>query len=148
MPSYITDEQRVTARDQAVAAVRAHFAGDGERGAAQRAVTAALVVYDISHRQIAQLAGVSGLAIINLITPDYQYSQMPDNSDRRVLAARAEALKYERHAADRYRDDVLDAIRQEAVHRTDYLKESEVAVAATLGVNRASIRKWRAETDE
>lgn len=143
MTSYITDQQRATALEQATTSVRAWLAGDGEAADAIRDVTAAIVIYGVTHRQIAQMAGVTGMAIIRLLAPDYQYPQQPTAAARRVLDARAEALRTERHAADRYRDEVLEAIRAEALHRIDYLGDEESPVARELGVNRASIRNWQ-----
>lgn len=121
--------------DKAAEAVRELYAAEHEptdhtnaEHDAVRAVTDAVTAtrFTITHRQIASLAGVSGLLVARLI----------DNA-----AARAEALRSERHAAERYVTEVRDAIRGEAVRRIE-AGDRKLATAESLGITRPTLDAW------
>lgn len=128
---------RSTHLDKAVTAVKNLYAGDHGNAdhldaehLAIRAVTDAVTArrFTLTHRQIASLAGVPGLLVARLIDND---------------KARAEALRSERHAADRYATEVLDTIRQEALRRFG-AGERKFAIAEALGVTRRTLDAWLA----
>lgn len=145
MASY-TAAQQAEALEHAVRAVRAFRDGEGNYEEASAAVTVAVLAYDITPRQIAVISGAPGLAVINLIERDNAEQETPTVRDLALNAARTTALRMERHAADRYRDEVLEAIRAEAVWRIDVLGDTEAAVARDLGINRDSVRKWQGKS--
>jgi transposase len=138
------------ALDRAVHAIRALRADEGDLNeaslAAQDAVATAILVHGISHRLIAQKAGCPGLAVIDLMRRESGDDQQMTGRDLAVQAARAEALRAERHAADRYVAEVLDHIRREAEVRITVRGQRETVVARDLGVNRASIRNWQGKS--
>jgi len=118
---------------RAVAAVRAALGSPDDdihlvqtrQAAAESAVTDA-VEAGIHHRQIAVQSGVSGLRVLSYITDlDLSY----------------QALRAERHHAERYVDQVLEEIRGRAlylyVHGT-----GKTEVCKALGVSRPTLNAW------
>lgn len=129
------------ARDRAVAAVRDLYGSEHERNdhisadrVAHAAVTFAVDLAEVTHREIASLAGVPGLLVARLIdTPD----------------AYVDALRRERHAADRYAKDVLDEIETAARRFVDPTGnreargiQSQGGFSKAAGVDRMTVRGW------
>lgn len=129
------------ARLRATDAVRAFYATEhGERDhitaerKAHDAVTFAVDIAGITHREIASLAGIPGLLVARLIdTP----------------AAYVDALRVERHAADRYAKSVFDEIKLAArrfVDRTGSRSargiRAQGGFAKAAGVDRMLVRDW------
>ncbi len=133
----ITQEQRERLLKRAVAAVKARLAVGPDTDLrevsadhASRTVTEAVTVGDHLHTQIAQLAGCSGLQVINLIT-DWD--------------ARGRALGVERNALKTYEGQVREAAQQYAAQRVGAFGRSEELIqkiAAGVGVTRAVVYNW------
>lgn len=110
------------------------------------AVIAATLVHGISHRLIAQKAGCPGLAVIDLMRHGASDDTNLNSRDLAIQGVRAEALRAERHAADRYTAEVMDRIRLEADMRITVRKQPPTTVARDLGVNRASVLSWQSKS--
>jgi hypothetical protein len=133
----LTQAQRDTLLDRAVEAVRARLAvgpdtdpTDVQRciEVASMAVTDAVTRGGWLHTQIAQLAGCTGLRVIDLITD---------------WSAQAQALRVERHAAARYVDQVRDAARRHALQRIGAQgRGAKSRIAEEIGVNRPVVDEW------
>ena len=131
-----------TARTRAVDAVKSfygteHAGPHDHRNAeldARAAVTFAVDIAGITHREIASLAGVPGLLVAKLITTPETY---------------VSALRLERHAAERYVSDVLGEIRQAAVRHVNPDAgrggrgiQTQGGFAKAAGVDRMAVRGW------
>lgn len=135
----MTDDMQAAA----VAAVRAMLATpqgapneawwEAER-AARKAVTEA-VVAGVSHRAIALQVGCAGLVVAQLV----------DDND-----ALAEALVVERAHAERYLDEVREAVRAYAIRRLgpDGKGAQKTTLAAALQVSRPTLDKWVAAAED
>lgn len=133
----LTQAQRDILLNRAVDAVRDRFTagpdtdpGDVSRRAevASMAVTDAVTRGGHLHTQIAQLAGCTGLRVIDLISDP---------------AARSRALRVEANAADNYTRLVQKAARENALRRTAAEGYGSVTrVAKDLGVTRRTVYDW------
>lgn len=140
MTSLITAEQQRDAIAKAVEAVRTKNASDVANDPnaywntdeqARRTVTDAVTIYGTTAAQIATLAGVGQLAIIELI----------DDND-----ARADALVQARHDAERYQRDIMERIRGAALRRY-YAGEQKIRICERLAITRPSLDAWIRESE-
>lgn len=141
----LTQTQRAALLDRAVDAVRTRLDTGPDTDPtdlarrselASMAVTDAVIRGGHLHTQIANLAGCTGLQVVNLITD---------------WSAQAQALRIERHAAARYEEQVRDAARRHALQRVGAQGRGAVtAVANEIGVNRPVVYDWikKAEAEE
>lgn len=139
----LTEAQRAALLDRAVDAVRARLAitpdtdpADVARRSeiASMAVTDAVTRGEHLHTQIAQLAGCSGLQVINLITD---------------WSAQARALRLERHVADRYVEQVRAAAARHAAQRVGAQGHGvKSQMAREFDVTRPVINEWIRKVEE
>lgn len=133
----LTEAQRATLLDRAVEAVRNRLAigpDTDPTDVARRSEVATMSVTDAVtrgghlHTQIANLAGCTGLQVINLITD---------------WTAQAQALRVERHAATRYVEEVRAAAARHALQRVGAQGHGAKAqIAREIDVNRPVIDEW------
>ncbi len=133
----LTQVMRDVLLDRAVDAVRARYAvgPDTDPGEVSRlievsrlAVTDAVTRGGWLHTQIANLAGVAGLLVIDLIAD---------------WSAQAVALGRERHAARRYVEQVRDAAASHAQRRVGTQGYgARAAIAREIGVTPPTVDAW------
>lgn len=130
-----TAEQQTETLHRAARAITAYYAAD-DPATATREVELALracQVDGVSPAQVAGMAGVRQLLVARLVP------------GRR---ARAAALTTARHDAQRHLDEVVDAVRAEAVGRwheaggVDAPRGTKMAIADELDVSRTSFYDW------
>ena len=133
----LTQTQRDALLDRAVEAVRVRLAAGPATDTgdlARRSEIACLAVTDAVtrggwlHTQIASLAGCTGLQVINLITD---------------WTAQATALRVERHAAERYIEQIREAAASHARQRVGAQGYGAKAqIAREIGVTRPTVDAW------
>lgn len=139
-PTHRTAAQIAASLGQAAAALRDHLGVDRQPldsaaswQRATRAIDIAMAVDGITAAQIATAAGVRQLVVAQHIT-----------DPRR----RAAALAAARHDADRYAEQVRDAMRQEALwrmHEAGGDRGAKARIAADLGITRPTLDTWITE---
>ena len=140
MSYQITDDMRQALLDRAVEAMREMLACGPDTDSSVRsrlgdrakmAVTDAVTRGDHLHTLIAQLAGCSGLQVINMIAE---------------WSAQGKALGVERNAAKNYGDLVRDAARQHALQRVGTEGHGAKArIVREIGVTRSAVDEWIAQ---
>lgn len=140
----LTAAEIEAARDKAVAALRDYYSEHGDHPevawdascardrAARDAVTYA-VTHGVTHRQIAQMAGVSGMAVVELI----------EDVDERCQAYRRERL-----AAEQYQRRVMDSMRTYARLLVGRHKRRKTDAAEGLGISRPTLDDWLSDAHD
>lgn len=141
--NYVTVAQASEARDRAVAEVTKGLEDRAGAGRSRKklnvdAVVEAMTIYGVDYREIADAAGVSGLAILEYLTQSFEGGSSGEGVAEQVYHA---GLTAERAALEAYRDQVIEAQRVEVLR----LVEEGVMrthIARQLAVSRTTVRDW------
>lgn len=133
--NYVTTEQRAQALDRAVRAIEEHLrAKTPTSGIEVPDLAEAVTTFNADYREIADVAGVSGLAVLQLLS-----ASVERNED--VVQAYQAGLITERRAVEDYREKVIEEQRKEVL-RLLAAGRTEYAAAREVGVSRTVARVW------
>ncbi|MBM4574912.1 hypothetical protein GS896_25435 [Rhodococcus hoagii] len=146
---YISVDRIASTRDSVVQLIGRRQQRRDPEGLCREVLREALVDYGVDYREIADLAGVSGLDVLQILTELDTWNSSPESAlinDRDSAVYRA-ALATERASIEEYLDQVVSAQRDEVVRLLD-ANLPLATVAREMGIPRTTARKWYEEVQK